>query len=209
VIQPPPPGDPINIARVWASKFPNAVEMYDCLTELGDWCATFQSAKDSIGEDLFSSFPIAREWGSWDQSVTSLIHRILSVQKEVDFLHEVSVLHEACRLGSWLYLAEIRHRFYIRPLDYAVQKTKLLTLLTKHDKEWGGLEMLHFWVLVVALLQSTPGSERTWFVEEVRKLAGKLGINSYVEAEVQLRELLWMSDVHGRKLSELKGDIWP
>jgi hypothetical protein len=142
-------------------------------------------------------------------SVTSLIHRILSVQNEVDFLQEVSVLYEACHLGSWLYLAEIRHRFYIRPLDYAVQKTKLRTLLTEHDKEWDGLEMMHFWVLMVAFLQSSPGSERIWFVEEVRKLAGKLGINSYVEAEVQLRESLWMSDVHGRKLSELKGEIWP
>jgi hypothetical protein len=163
---------------------------------------------DSIGDDLFTSFPIAREWGSWDQSVTLLIHRILSVQKDVDFLDEVSVLHEACRLGSWLYLAEIRHRFYIRPLNYAIQKKKLQALLTKNDKEWDGLEMLHFWVIVVALLQSTPGAERNWFAEEVKKLAGKLGIASCIEAEVHLRELLWMNDVHGRKLLELQGDIW-
>jgi hypothetical protein len=183
--------------------------MYDCLSELGEWTAIFQSAVESIGQDLFTSFPVAREWGSWDHSVTSLVHRILSIQSEVDFTVEVSVLHEACRLASWLYLAEIRHRFYIRSFEYhAVQIPKLQTLLEKHNRDWGELEPLHLWVLAVAGPQARPGTERNWFVGEIKRVAGGLGINSCLEAEAQMRNLLWIDDVHGLKLNAIQGEVW-
>lgn len=182
--------------------------MYDLLTELGRWSATFESAMDSMGEDMFSSFPVAREWGTWDHSVTSLVHRILSNGREVDFQDEQSVLHEACRLASWLYLAEIRHSCYIRQIDYMAQKNKLRRLLVEHNRVWEGLEDLQFWVRTLAVLQSKTGPERTWLIDQVRDLAIKIGITSYSEAEVHLRKSLWMDRIHGRKLFELKNEIW-
>lgn len=208
VESPQPPQDPINIARLWSSKFPDAFEMYDLLTELGRWNTTFENALQLVGDDLFMSFPIAREWGSWDHSVTSLVHSILNNHKEVNFLDEVSVLHEACRLASWLYLAEIRHKCYIRPFDYSVQKSKLRRLLEEHNTDWEGLEKLQFWVLTVAVLQSNAGSERNWFIDRMRTIGVKLGITSKIQADAHLRELLWINDIHGRKLMELQDEIW-
>ena len=183
--------------------------MYDCLTDLGEWNAVFESAMESTGDDLFVGFPVAREWGPWDHSVTSLVHRILSIQQPVDFTDEASIFYEACRLASWFYLAEIRHRFYIRAVDTSVQQNKFQGLMERHASgRWEGLENLQFWVLMVAFLQVPEGPRRAWFAQEVRRVARELGISSCAQAEVQLKRLLWMDNVHGHRLRQLQEEIW-
>jgi len=137
--------------------------------------------------------------------VTSLVHRILSIQaEEIDFDNEAEVFHEGCRLGAWFFLAEIRHRYYIRRIGYPVQIAKLKALLQRHGGEWVGLEMLHLWVLVMAVLQS-----KEWFTGEIRRLADRLGLRSSFDVEVKLRDILWIDDVHGSKLHSLQEEIWP
>lgn len=37
----------------------------------------------------------------------------------------------------------------------------------------------------------------------------RIGVGGRVEAEEELRRLLWIDDVHGYKLHELQSDIWP
>jgi len=82
-------------------------------------------------------------------------------------------------------------------------------LLQRHGKPWEGLEVLHFWVLVMAFLQTNVGAQRDWFAGEVRMVGEGIGVGRRVEAEEELRRLLWIDDVHGYKLRELQSDIWP
>ena len=82
-------------------------------------------------------------------------------------------------------------------------------LLQRHGKPWERLEVLHFWVLVMACLQTNEGAQRRWFAGEVRMVGERMGVGGRVEAGEELRRLLWIDDVYGYKLHELQSDIWP
>lgn len=49
----------------------------------------------------------------------------------------------------------------------------------------------------------SQGPLRVWFVEELKKATDSFGMESWEEAEGQLREVLWFDDVHSPVFREL------
>jgi len=83
---------------------------------------------------------------------------------------------------------------------------KLIPLL-EAQRDWGGFGVLKLWAVTLAAMQAGE-EERKVLVGMLKNLRRELGIRSHAKAEGELRELLWIGEMHGINFWELYREVW-
>jgi hypothetical protein len=151
---------------------------------------------------LLTDGAIFRDGGFAASFILPLQHRLLLLSAHaIDVEEPVSSMVQAVRLACILYLAEIRRSFGVMGVVSTLQSRKLKPFL-EMSGEWEELGLLRTWCLAMGGMES-QGPLRVWFVEELKKATDSFGMESWEEAEGQLREVLWFDDVHSPVFREL------
>jgi hypothetical protein len=185
-----------NISHTWRRLFRTQSEIMDVLNGVQRFNAYFKTQILVTDEEIF------RDGGFAASFILPLQHRLLSLSAHaVDVEDNVSAMVQAIRLACILYLAEIRRSFGVMGVVSTLQSRKLKSFL-EISGEWEELGLLKAWCLAMGGMESL-GPLRVWFVEELQKAIKGLGLESWQEAEGQLREVLWFDDVHSPLFREL------
>jgi hypothetical protein len=125
----------------------------------------------------------------------------------VDLDNFGSVIQEVCRLGLLLFFTQARNYFGIAPkVEVHVYIDKLIPLLEAHV-DWGEFNMVKLWAIALGAMQAGE-EERQILLIMLRESLGMLGIMSHAKAEDELRELLWIGEIHGINFWELYREVW-
>ena len=128
--------------------------------------------------------------------ILPLLHRLLSLSgAAVNITERESIVLQACRLASILYLAEIRRLFGVMGIVSEFQTEKLRNILESSADDWNDFGLLKMWCLAMGAMESS-GSLRNWYIIVLVKEGEKLGIRGWDEIERQLRGVLWYEHVH-------------
>lgn len=134
--------------------------------------------------------------------VNPYLYRLLHFRSAVVPEDKKTGLTEAFRLGLMLSLAEPRRAFGIYPVVCHTHITKLRLLIEAKMLDWNELADLGLWVTAMGLLEAMD-QDRNCFVVEWGKMLKRCGFISTEEAEMVLRNLPWIDELHGRKLRRI------
>ena len=156
--------------------------------------------------------------GAWTNPVA---FRLLSFRPLQKFgISNQSLVQEACRLGSLLYLAPVWRMFGVHPLRSEILVHKLKALFDSHMMEWSRLWKLQLWVLFVGAMEAQVVDDLvslTWFVLEIASTLLEHGIHSWSRGLACIQEILWAETIFGGKDNTLglevdellKQELWP
>jgi len=119
------------------------------------------------------------------------------VQSAIDTERPETTFQEATRLALLLFLAEIRRRFGLHPIDSRVHVRKLQNLLANDAADWTPLGPLRLWVVGMGVLDALEDPELGWLVGEWARQAFSRGVTTAGQAERLFRGIMWIDTLHG------------
>jgi hypothetical protein len=125
------------------------------------------------------------------------VHRLLSALSAIDIERLETVFQEATRLALLLFLAEIRRRFGLHPIDSRLHVQKLQNVLANDTADWTALEPLRLWVVSMGVLEALADPELGWLAGEWARKAFSGGVTTAGQAESLFRGVMWIDTVHG------------
>lgn len=133
-----------------------------------------------------------------------LIHRVLSLAGDAIVAppDDLNVL-QACRLGSTLYLAEIRRLFGINGVITTLQTKKLKHYVQASTGNWDNLGLMKLWCLAMGGMEAEEEELRNWYSEQIRKEGSLMGWNTVDDIQRQMEGMLWFPEVHSPALGRL------
>ena len=183
------------LGRLWAQEIPGQPE----------WIRIYESLV------LFSAeaFPIPAGSATLQDSRTGawtnpIFYRLLRFRPlEQLGISNQSLIQEACRLGSLLYLAPVWRMFGVYPVRPQTFVGKFKDLLVTHQISWLKLWKLQLWVLFMAAMEAYLVGETAWFVEEITDTLHEHGIKSWDEGLACIQEILWIETIFDGEISSL------
>lgn len=139
--------------------------------------------------------------------INPVVPKLLSVPRYVNGDDITSVMHEACRIATLLYLDELRRQFGVYPVPTELRVAKLMTLLTLRAASWRPFQRLLLWVLVIGGINSLTSLSSSWFAHAIGAIYQELGLSSWKAASVSLAGLPWNEHVFAAKYASLRSHM--
>lgn len=134
--------------------------------------------------------------------IIGLVHRLLSAQSVIDIERPETTFREATRLALLLFLAEIRRRFGLHPVDSRLHVQKLQSVLANDTVDWTAMGPLRLWVVSMGVLEALTDPELGLLVGEWARKAFSGGVTTIGQAESLLRGVMWVDNLHGAMFQE-------
>lgn len=184
------------------TKFPKHSEIFDLFDDVANHVARLKFKLLDSERNVYKN----TIWAC--VNLHSLTHWLLSHRVSVDPDDFGSVIQEVIRLGLLLFFTQVRRYFKVPPdivVDVCIEK---LVPLLETKMDWGEFNIFKFWATALGATQA-KSEEKTVLVEMMRELLALMGIGSHAKAEGDLRELLWIGEIHGIAFWELLyREIW-
>ena len=196
---PPATMDPFTgyFVQLWHSQFPEYTNLIDII------CDIYPETQHLLDE-------ISRTKGTiWSDTlylwhhIHPPLHRLLSIPR-INPSCPSSLVAEALRLGSIIYLSTIRYAFGISPFQSGVPALKIKALFNTFEYTeteqaalnlgWGWIKI---WVLGCAVINRPPGPDGNWFVDRLNFELGNIGLQGWDDFEKSVGMFLWIPEVHG------------
>lgn len=127
------------------------------------------------------------------------------VREAIDIESPSSVFKEAIRLALLLFLAEVRRKFGLHPIDSQVHVQKLQDVLANDTADWTSLGPLRLWVVSMGVLEAVEEPVQGWCVGEWARRAFSGGVTTAQQAERLFESVMWIDTVHGVLFREMQG----
>ena len=140
------------------------------------------------------------------QWIDPIMHRILGIEAEVISPgNESRIINEACRLGIFLFLAEVRRKCSIQGVSSPLYVSKLRRLIEQRQESvnWDRLSYLLLWILFFGFLESREDEDIDWYAKTICEVTGESGVESWHRVMAAAKRFLWFNDVfesHGERL---------
>jgi len=134
--------------------------------------------------------------------IIGLVHRLLNSQSAVNMEDPGTIFKEATRIALLLFLAPVRRRFGLHPLNIKVHVQKLKGLLQKDNADWTPLGDLRTWIVAMAVLEAVEDPELSWLVGEWTRSAINHDVTSATQAESVFKSIMWINTLHGVRFRE-------
>jgi hypothetical protein len=188
-----PPSAALHISTTWRALYPA------CAPFLHIFDDTARFSVHLASEEARTAGHVYTDVVSAGTLIIGLVHRLLSARPSaVDISRPEMVFQEATRLALLLFLAEIRRRFGLHPIDSRVHVRKLRDVLAADDAaDWAALGPLRLWVVSMGVLEAVGEPELGWLVGEWARRAFSGGVTSAGQAEALFGGVMWIDTVHG------------
>jgi hypothetical protein len=137
---------------------------------------------------------------SIDELVNPTVHQFLSLCIPSEALHEKSLVWSCLQSAALLYLAELRRRSGVSPVITTAQMCKLKSGVMAIEKHCSLHPMLLLWLLTIGALESTTGSDESYFNFQLGRLQQQLGITTLSEFRVFLNKIIWFDALFDTRL---------
>jgi hypothetical protein len=187
------------LRRIWTQEMPGQP----------DWLRIYESlvlfSMDSFPAPVGSATLEHPHTGAWSNPI---VYRLLTFRPLQQFgVSNQSLIQEACRLCSLLYLAPVWRMFGVHPVRPETLVQKLQDLLGTHEIKWSRLWKLQLWALYVGAMEAQLMGDVAWFVKEIACVLHEHGINSWDRGLACIQEVLWVERIFGGKDSNLSREI--
>lgn len=181
----------------WRSQMPEHTNLINLVVDI---IPEKQHLQDEI---LCSNGSIWTETMYVCHHINPLLHSLLQLPR-ANLSSNSSLIAEALRLGSIIYLATIRYAFGISPFQSGEPVRKIKDLFEMYDhgeSEQAALDFgwswIKIWVLGCAVINRPAGPEGHWFFQRLHLEMGHLGLKTYDNFEEHIGFFLWIPEVHG------------
>jgi hypothetical protein len=140
--------------------------------------------------------------------VNIFLWHLLRAQSVSDVLDSNTTFREAVRLGLLLFLACVKRRFGLYPVTFTIHVEKLVAVLSLDQMVWQGFQHLKIWIIAMGLLEAIDKSHVGSLASEWVKTLKEEGIEDQSEAEVIVKEILWIESIHGLRYKEVRERFW-
>lgn len=142
--------------------------------------------------------------------ILSLIYRLLQIQPR--FASELETPHgaikEATRLGLLLFLAEVRRRIGVHPVNTEVHVEKLRAVLRREDTDWSAFNDLKIWIVAMGVLEARQEPCVRSMVDDWTQITATETVMVPANMERVMNNIMWMDSVHGKRYREMRDRFW-
>jgi hypothetical protein len=138
-----------------------------------------------------------------------IFQQLLSLPRDdLDQLHLEPgvVIREATRLTCIILLGIMNKKFHIDPDGIAIHKNRVMKLLSNTSTDWFPFMKLRLWILVITGLVE-EGRERAWHVGEISKAMKQLDLNTWNEALLTVKEIIWVDELLDDEAHKLESEV--
>ena len=118
-----------------------------------------------------------------------------------------SLIQEACRLSSLLYLAPIWRAFGVNPVHTDSLVGKLRDRLTNNCMEWSQLWSLHLWVLYMVAMGAEQFTGIHWYAAKIAILLQEHDVWSWDLGVKCMKETFWAERIFGGRDKALGREV--
>jgi hypothetical protein len=190
------PAEAQQISTTWRRLFPTESSFLDIFDDTAHFGIHLASEERRTSGHVYMDVVFA------GNLIIGLVHRLLSARSAIDIERPETTFQEATRLALLLFLAEIRRRFGLHPIDSRVHVQKLQNVLANDAADWTPLGPLRLWVVGLGVLEALEDPELGWLVGEWARRAFSGGVTTAGQAERLFRSVMWIDTVHGFLLQE-------
>ena len=202
---PPPQTKALLIANELISAFPMGEQIFNIFSETAVFTEELKLELSKRSKKVY-------EDGAWSWNhLYPLTHTLSSCHEAVDLNVAGSVLMECCRLALCIYLTPIRAKFGASPAEVLeVFVDQLLPLVQNvgftadYGKEQSNFRM---WVLVMGAMECS-GEATAVFVDILKRELRVLAIETHVDLEEALMDIMWIGEISGERFWKLYGELW-
>lgn len=192
-----------HLRNVFESFYPNHSDINHAIDDIQTFNALLsKDARWSAGR-VWEDGVVAGFW------VNRIVQRLLRLRLPVDINDVGSILREVFRVGSLLYISEIRRQFGVYPVVTRVYTQKLKDIVEHYDSGLLGFEPLKVWALVLAATEAEVGPQKAWFIEKLVIMLKGFRLTLYQDLRELVEGMFWLPEVHDVLLSALWYDIEP
>jgi hypothetical protein len=181
----------LHISTTWRALYPSQALLLDIFDDTARFGIHLASEEARTAGHVYTDVVFA------GNLIIGLVHRLLSAQQAVDPELPETIFAEATRLALLLFLAEIRRRFGLHPIDSRVHVQKLHRVLENDAADWKSLAMLRLWVVSMGVLEAVEELEAGWLVGEWARRAFSEDVTTAGQAERLFQGVMWIDTVHG------------
>ncbi|KAH8815623.1 hypothetical protein F5884DRAFT_852089 [Xylogone sp. PMI_703] len=138
--------------------------------------------------------------------IDPIMHGLLSMNSEIDLDDTPSIIQEACRIGIFLFLGEIRRKCGAVCLSNGIYVSKLKHLLTISEgrMNWAPFGNLCLWLLYFGMLESIQQSETEWYAKSINLVRKRLRIESWTYLVASVKGFLWFDDIFDPEIEKVR-----
>lgn len=185
------PAGACKISSTWRGLFPTSHSILDIFDDTARFGIHLGTEEARTAGHIYTDVVFA------GNLIIGLVHRLLSARSAIDIERPETVFSEATRLALLLFLAEIRRRFGLHPVDSRVHVEKLQNVLETEAVDWTPLGSLRLWVVGMAVLEAPGRMEAERLVGEWARRAFIGGVTTAGQAERLFQDVMWIDTVHG------------
>jgi hypothetical protein len=179
------------LSDVWERRFPSRREITSIYKDTCRMVTLLQAESVRTKGEVYKLVTWAGQY------IQPLTYRLLCLREAVDVNECSSIMQEIWRLAILLSTTGIRLQFGIRPMVWNIHEEKLKSLLEDDMTDWGFLNDLKLWIIVIGALKSVTEAQRLWFSSEFKLEMAKNNLTTYDEVEIKLAKYLWLPEHHG------------
>lgn len=186
-----PPAGAQQISTTWRLLFPTCAPFLDIFDDTARFGIHLASEEARTSGHVYTDVVFA------GNLIIGLVHRLLSARQAINIERPETLFQECTRLALLLFLAEIRRRFGLHPIDSRVHVQKLQNVLANYTADWTALDPLRLWVVSMGVLEAVGDPDLGWLVGEWARRAFSGEVTSAGQAEGLFRGVMWIDTVHG------------
>ncbi|KAH8898164.1 hypothetical protein GQ53DRAFT_837144 [Thozetella sp. PMI_491] len=142
--------------------------------------------------------------GAW---VNPMVHVLLSWRPLELSAEPAALVQEAFRLGALLYLAPIWRHFGVAPVISDRLVRNLQNLLDDPAIDRNENWKVILWALCVGACETQADDQVEWFAKTIVSMLREQRIQSWEDAMVHVRDVLWVDEVLAARASKLEAQI--
>lgn len=201
--KPPNPPSPevlkhtLHLQAIWSQEMPDHPRWKMI------YCDLVSSSLVAFGDDTNDSTDQINvgEFGGWTNLI---IHRLLRMRpKEASSMSKETVIEEACRLGTLLFMVMVWRCYGVSPVVSSIIVKKLKALLDMYQPSWGRLWPIHLWAVYLGAVEAEGTLEESWYHEEMATLIKSYLVRDWDEAMKEVRGVLWFACLVGNRHDRL------
>lgn len=140
-------------------------------------------------------------------NVYPVLHTLLAIQNDSQEDNLNNAVQEMCRLGSILFIAEVRRKFGISPVVTTAQSTKLHNLLDNEHALWReDLYNVRIWAIVMAGCAASTQADRAWAVNALIRSKVFLKYENWKDMIDMVSNMWWIDEVFTSKSQRLQSE---
>ena len=180
----------------WLQEFPQHIQFDHLLGSLSYLSTTFTSK--SLEGEFYDDGNFAGFW------LYPILHELLSIQQAVDTEVLGELQQEALRLGSILYLTELRNYLKVYPVRYNVQLAKAQVLLENDHSEWGALGVARLWILAMCWMLGPSNDDKNWILLCIARSGMYSSVPAWDDFLRDIKSWLWVEVAFAKHIPALQ-----